>query len=252
MKTSHDSPWSRRRCQKPPTAKEHHLQDQYTLQHDRYRPHKPGKPLRTSSNCEDILECFQWTSDPVTQISIAIVKKYKNLVIITFLLVWAKFPYWNSAEIRSDVIQFRIVKVGQKTFSLPAWDRECIKSKTRSGAPSVLPLVRIASLNSEGKTSIQFQMADLRCIAIVRWDSIPILTSNEESSVQFLSNRLEKKRRKTHDSKVPPNEFYPSRSVTWIEGLYNPGQAHDGLRWNWSWTINDRRQLSNLMLKDGR
>ena len=124
--------------------------------------------------------------------SIATVKRYKNLEIITFLLVWVNFPYWNSAEIRSDEMQFRIVKVGQKTFSLPAWARECIKSKTRSGAPSVLPLVRMASLNSEGKTSIQFQMADLRCIAIIRWDSILILTSNEESSVRLLTMLREK------------------------------------------------------------
>jgi len=91
--------------------------------------------------------------------------------------------YWKSGDIRSEVIQFKMIKVGQKTFSLPVGTMEYNKSNTRSGAPSVFPLVRMASLNSCGKMSIQFQTAALRCTAMASWDSFFILTSNDESSV---------------------------------------------------------------------
>lgn len=56
------------------------------------------------------------------------------------------------------------------------------RSNMRSGAPSIRPLVRIASLYSAGNKPIQFHTADSRCVAIARCASLLIFTINEESS----------------------------------------------------------------------
>lgn len=112
---------------------------------------------------------------------------------VTFLAVFVgpENCVWKSEDSRSRVVQLRIVRVGQKTRSSLVRFIEYKRSKTRSGAPSVFPRTRIASLNSAGNVVIQFHTAARRGIAIAICDSRFMLTSNEDKSRKLCSTSIQ-------------------------------------------------------------